>query len=75
MDSPESALFALLPIPFVSVLTMTLVSRFLVPLALLAAIIPSVAAGSSDCQPNEFWYDQKGCCAPKSPPSNPPSPP
>ncbi|KAI0002082.1 hypothetical protein BJV77DRAFT_34125 [Russula vinacea] len=54
---------------------MTLITRLLVPLALLASILPSVIAGGSDCTPDKFWYDNKSCCVPKTPPSNPSSPP
>jgi hypothetical protein len=55
--------------------TMTLISRFLVPLALLASILPFVTAGSSDCGSDEYWYNTKSCCVPRTPPSNPSSPP
>jgi len=54
---------------------MTPIYRLLVPLALLASILPSVIAGNSDCQPDEYWYDNRGCCVPRTPPSNPSNPP
>jgi len=54
---------------------MTLISRLFVPLALLASILPSVIAGDFDCKPDEFWYENKSCCVPKTPPSNPSKPP
>ncbi|KAI0271353.1 hypothetical protein BC834DRAFT_922157 [Gloeopeniophorella convolvens] len=56
---------------------MTVLPRFLVAIALLASLTPSVVATNSDqCHPTkEFWYDNQSCCVSNTPPKNPPSPP
>jgi hypothetical protein len=54
---------------------MSLLPRLLATFALLALTFPSVLADSSDCKPEEFWYDNQSCCVPSYPPKTTPNPP
>jgi len=54
---------------------MSLLPRLLATFALLALAFPSVLADSSDCKPQEFWYDNQSCCVPSYPPKTTYNPP
>ncbi|KAI9457715.1 hypothetical protein F5148DRAFT_984014 [Russula earlei] len=54
---------------------MSVLPRFLVPLAIFLSLLPSVMAQGSNCQSHEFWYDKTACCVPKHVPQSPSRPP
>ncbi|KAI0051706.1 hypothetical protein FA95DRAFT_1534038 [Auriscalpium vulgare] len=55
---------------------MTVIPRIVAAIAVLASVVPYVAATSSQsCKSTEFFYETKSCCVPKTAPSSPPAPP
>ena len=57
---------------------MTLINRFIVPLAILLSLLPAVLAtghSSRKCKSNEFYYDKKDTCLPNKAPSRNSDPP